>query len=104
MAETAILPVAMGVTSLNRAQFPRDLGDAHMRSDPYRSFTILKKRSNLQFRKLWTLYLAYCETGFAERRICDLQLLLAKPRSRIASRTYRKRSDHSQQPDLSLSA
>ena len=31
------------------------------------------------FRRLWTLYLAYCEAGFAERRICDVQLLLAKP-------------------------
>jgi cyclopropane-fatty-acyl-phospholipid synthase len=35
-----------------------------------------------RFRRLWTLYLAYCEAGFAERRICDLQLLLAKPRWR----------------------
>ena len=25
-----------------------------------------------RFRRLWTLYLAYCEAGFAERRICDL--------------------------------
>jgi cyclopropane-fatty-acyl-phospholipid synthase len=33
-----------------------------------------------RFRRLWTLYLAYCEAGFAERRIGDLQLLLAKPR------------------------
>jgi cyclopropane-fatty-acyl-phospholipid synthase len=32
------------------------------------------------FRRLWTLYLAYCEAGFAERRICDIQLLLTKPR------------------------
>jgi cyclopropane-fatty-acyl-phospholipid synthase len=35
-----------------------------------------------RFRRVWTLYLAYCEAGFAERRICDLQLLLAKPRWR----------------------
>ena len=35
-----------------------------------------------RFRRLWTLYLAYCEAGFAERRICDLQLLLTKPRWR----------------------
>ena len=35
-----------------------------------------------RFRRLWTLYLAYCEAGFAERRICDVQLVLAKPRSR----------------------
>jgi len=33
-----------------------------------------------RFRRLWTLYLSYCEAGFAERRICDAQLLLAKPR------------------------
>ncbi len=32
-----------------------------------------------RFRRIWTLYLAYCEGGFAERRICDVQLLLAKP-------------------------
>jgi len=29
--------------------------------------------------RLWRLYLAYCEAGFAERRIGDYQLLLAKP-------------------------
>jgi cyclopropane-fatty-acyl-phospholipid synthase len=58
-----------------------------------------------RFRRLWTLYLAYCEAGFAERRICDVQLLLTKPRSRIASRTHRRNSSgHSQRPDLSLSA
>ena len=32
-----------------------------------------------RFRRIWTLYLAYCEAGFAERRICDVQLVLAKP-------------------------
>ena len=38
-----------------------------------------------RFRRLWTLYLVYCEAGFAERRILDLQLLLVKPRCRIAA-------------------
>jgi cyclopropane-fatty-acyl-phospholipid synthase len=32
-----------------------------------------------RFRRLWELYLSYCEGGFRERRIQDLQLLLAKP-------------------------
>jgi cyclopropane-fatty-acyl-phospholipid synthase len=32
-----------------------------------------------RFQRIWNLYLAYCEGGFAERRICDVQLLLAKP-------------------------
>ena len=35
------------------------------------------------FRRLWTLYLAYCQAGFAERRISDVQLVLAKPGCRL---------------------
>jgi cyclopropane-fatty-acyl-phospholipid synthase len=37
-----------------------------------------------RFRRLWTMYLSYCEGGFAERRIGDVLLLLAKPRHRSA--------------------
>lgn len=37
-----------------------------------------------RFRRTWMLYLAYCEAGFAERRIGDVQLLLAKPNCRIS--------------------
>jgi cyclopropane-fatty-acyl-phospholipid synthase len=40
-----------------------------------------------RFRRLWTFYLSWCEAGFAERRICDIQLLLAKPQWAIAART-----------------
>jgi cyclopropane-fatty-acyl-phospholipid synthase len=36
-----------------------------------------------RFRRVWMLYLAYCEAGFAERRICDVQLLLVKQHSRL---------------------
>jgi cyclopropane-fatty-acyl-phospholipid synthase len=32
-----------------------------------------------RFKRMWTLYLAYCEGGFLERRIRDVQLQLAKP-------------------------
>jgi cyclopropane-fatty-acyl-phospholipid synthase len=32
-----------------------------------------------RFRRLWSFYLSYCEAGFAERRIGDVQLLLAGP-------------------------
>jgi cyclopropane-fatty-acyl-phospholipid synthase len=35
-----------------------------------------------RFRRLWELYLCYCEGGFRERRIQDVQLLLAKPEYR----------------------
>jgi cyclopropane-fatty-acyl-phospholipid synthase len=40
-----------------------------------------------RFRRMWTLYLSYCEAGFAERRILDLQLLLAKPHRQIVAPT-----------------
>lgn len=33
-----------------------------------------------RFRRLWRLYLAYCEAGFAERRIGLVQAVYAKPR------------------------
>ena len=36
------------------------------------------------FRRLWELYLAWCEAGFLERRLGDVQLLLAKPAYRVA--------------------
>ena len=32
-----------------------------------------------EFRRLWDLYLAYCEAAFLERHISDVQLVLAKP-------------------------
>jgi len=32
-----------------------------------------------RFRRLWRMYLAYCEAGFAERRIGLLQMVMAKP-------------------------
>ena len=40
-----------------------------------------------RFRRIWDLYLAYCEAGFVERRIGDIQVLLGKPgfRAGVAS-------------------
>ena len=32
-----------------------------------------------EFRRLWALYLAYCEAAFLERHVSDVQVLLAKP-------------------------
>jgi cyclopropane-fatty-acyl-phospholipid synthase len=58
------------------------------------------------FRRLWTMYLAYCEAGFAERRICDVQLLLAKPRYRsatVASRLARPRAARTAEESVSMS-
>jgi cyclopropane-fatty-acyl-phospholipid synthase len=46
-----------------------------------------------RFQRLWELYLLYCEGGFIERRITDVQILLAKPayRPRGGSRVKRRR-------------
>jgi cyclopropane-fatty-acyl-phospholipid synthase len=38
-----------------------------------------------EFVRLWDFYLCYCEGGFAERQLGDVQMLLTKPRCRRAS-------------------
>jgi cyclopropane-fatty-acyl-phospholipid synthase len=35
-----------------------------------------------EFLRMWEFYLCYCEGGFEERSIQDVQLLLAKPLNR----------------------
>ncbi len=57
-----------------------------------------------RFRRLWTFYLAYCAAGFAERRICDIQLVLTKPRSPLAMRPYPIRASHRRTHHRSVSA
>jgi hypothetical protein len=45
-----------------------------------------------RFRRLWELYFCWCEGGFLERRIGDVQVLLAKPAyrgSRVSTRLER---------------
>jgi cyclopropane-fatty-acyl-phospholipid synthase len=36
-----------------------------------------------EFKRMWEFYLSYCEGGFAERQLGDVQMLLLKPHSRI---------------------
>jgi cyclopropane-fatty-acyl-phospholipid synthase len=57
-----------------------------------------------RFRRIWTLYLAYCEAGFAERRICDIQLLLTKPRAQLTSGERPDSRSRSGPHDLAASA
>ncbi|MHB1568354.1 MAG: class I SAM-dependent methyltransferase [Solirubrobacteraceae bacterium] len=57
-----------------------------------------------RFQRIWTLYLAYCEAGFAERRICDIQLVLTKPRSRLAFAGHPPSRDQTGPHDLARSA
>jgi cyclopropane-fatty-acyl-phospholipid synthase len=35
------------------------------------------------FIRMWEFYLCYCEGGFLERQIGDVQMLLTKPRCRL---------------------
>jgi cyclopropane-fatty-acyl-phospholipid synthase len=42
-----------------------------------------------EFRRLWALYLAYCEASFLERHVSDVQLVLAKPAWRGGLHTRR---------------
>jgi cyclopropane-fatty-acyl-phospholipid synthase len=48
----------------------------------------LGRLAGAEFRRLWDLYLAYCEAAFTERHVSDVQLVLAKPawRGRLAAR------------------
>ncbi len=50
-----------------RSRFGAALGDLEQRGYSDR------------FLRRWELYLAWCEAGFAERRICDYQILMGKP-------------------------
>jgi cyclopropane-fatty-acyl-phospholipid synthase len=38
-----------------------------------------------RFNRLWEFYLCYCEGGFAERQLGDVQMLLTKPDCRRAA-------------------
>jgi cyclopropane-fatty-acyl-phospholipid synthase len=38
------------------------------------------------FRRMWDLYLSYCEAAFSERYISDVQLVLSKPGSPVTGR------------------
>jgi cyclopropane-fatty-acyl-phospholipid synthase len=71
-----------------------DLRTVHLEDlSPHYALTLAQWRTNLEagedalaaggyderFRRLWRLYLAYCEAGFAERRIGLVQQVMAKP-------------------------
>jgi cyclopropane-fatty-acyl-phospholipid synthase len=40
-----------------------------------------------QFVRMWDFYLCYCEGGFLERQLGDVQMLLTKPRCRLPAPT-----------------
>lgn len=86
------------VTALSSAMArSSDLKPTHMEDiGPHYATTLAAWRKNLrarwdearaaghteEFLRLWEFYFAYCEGGFAERYLGDVQLLLAKPGAR----------------------
>jgi cyclopropane-fatty-acyl-phospholipid synthase len=40
---------------------------------------VVRLGMDTRFLRMWDLYLAYCEAGFAERHISDVQLMLTRP-------------------------
>jgi len=42
-----------------------------------------------RFLRMWRYYFAYCEAGFAERRISDVQMIFARPAWGVAAATAR---------------
>jgi cyclopropane-fatty-acyl-phospholipid synthase len=57
-----------------------------------------------RFRRLWRLYLAYCQAGFQERRIRDFQLVMAKPEWRAAAERAATSGEHAGTRDALLGA
>jgi cyclopropane-fatty-acyl-phospholipid synthase len=75
VAQTDMRPVAL--RDLTKS-YVRTLGE--WRGNFERHWSRLRQLGyDERFRRIWRLYLAYCEAGFAEGRIGDVQLLLAKP-------------------------
>jgi cyclopropane-fatty-acyl-phospholipid synthase len=69
-----------------RAVSRHDITDHYVRTLAHWRKRFLARRDEVaalgydeRFQRMWELYLAYCEAGFSERRIRDVQLLLAKP-------------------------
>jgi cyclopropane-fatty-acyl-phospholipid synthase len=73
------------------AEYPRTLREwrSNLRRNADRAAEFGYDR---RFRRLWELYFCWCEGGFLERRIGDVQVLLAKPAyrgSRVSTRLDR---------------
>ncbi len=69
-----------------------DIGPHYARTLRLWRERLMANRSQVQahgfpdsFLRMWEYYLAYCEGGFEERQLGDVQMLLTKPRSRRAS-------------------
>ena len=78
-----------------------DMRTAHLEElTPHYAETLRRWRANVdehageldalgydeRFRRVWNMYLCYCEAGFAEHRIGLVQAVLAKPRWRGVAR------------------
>jgi cyclopropane fatty-acyl-phospholipid synthase-like methyltransferase len=74
--------VGAGVSGLTAAHYVPTL--RHWRERLIAHLDELQKLGyDNRFQRIWMLYLAYCEAGFAAGRIGDFQLLLTKPESQL---------------------
>jgi len=87
----AILTANAAVTDMKLVNL-EDFGDsyAYTLNDWQASFkanmkTIEQCGYDKAFQRMWCFYLSYCEGGFIERAISDVQLLLAKPQNKRAA-------------------
>jgi len=76
------------VTDLNLVDL-HDIGPHYARTLEHWRLRLLRRAGEAralghgeEFLRLWEFYFAYCEAGFRERSISDVQLLLAKPAAR----------------------
>jgi cyclopropane-fatty-acyl-phospholipid synthase len=80
------------MTLVHMEDFGRDYAEtlrrwrANLARDPQR---LAELGYDERFRRMWRMYLCYCEAGFTERRIGVAQLLLAKPDWRAPAQRQR---------------
>ena len=71
---------------------PQNVGGLYSRNHgAHAAWDLSSRCTSAEFRRLFSLYLAYCEGSFLERHISDVQLLLAKSswRDELKERSFR---------------
>lgn len=93
------LTLAMATNTDMQIASVRDLTSHYVKTLRYRRVRFMAQSPELtasgydsRFQRLWTLFLAYGEGAFAQRRMNDLQLLLVKPRHRSSMPQRRSHS------------
>ena len=86
---TALLTAATRHSDLTMRQLD-DIGPhyattlAAWRENLARNAEAVARLTDERFRRTWHFYLCYCEAGFAERYLGDVQMLLSRPRGMVS--------------------